>query len=396
MQDATHIRMESQTARRTGCAYSAARLMYWAAAVSVLVICAAHGASPAAPADETIVRVYPRAVVGGDEVKLSDIAEVTGQAVKLVADWQVATAPPPGGSRNVDLNRVQDLLARRGVNLSRWIFRGATQCTVTRPERMAVGTAGRSAVGGDGQTNSATALPLSDNATGATRTVAPNSLEACIRAHLAQRLANLGGTPVVQFNPAIRKLLSLSKPTYRFRIADCGNRLLGLVSLEVTIFEQDAVKQVLPVLVQISLRKQVVAAARSINRSATIEPDDLLLVERTFDRIDEIGLSDMAPLVGQRAKRFIKCGDLIGARDIEPVPLVTRGRLVTVWVRRGGVVIKGAATAMSTAGFGETVLLRNAGSRQMFRATVTGQDMAEVPGPENRPVDTLALAKEKR
>jgi len=396
MQDATHIRMESRTARRTLCAYATARLMWSAALVCVLAVCAAHADSPAVPADEAVVRVYPNAVVGGDEVALSDIAEVTGEAAKLISGWPVATAPPPGGSRGIDLTRVQELLARRGVNLSRWIFRGATRCTVTRPKSMAAGATAHSSAGNVQRPNSATALPLLGDSTGATTTVDPNSLEAFIRAHLTRRLANLGGTPVIQFNPAVRKLLSLSQPTYRFRISDCGDRLLGLVSLEVTIFERDAVKQVLPVLVQISLRKRVVAAARSINRSETIESDDLSLIERTFDRIDAIGLTDMAPLIGQRAKRFIKCGDLVSARDIEPVPLVTRGRLVTVWVRRGGVVIKGAATAMSTAGFGEPVLLRNAGSRQTFRAIVTGRDTAEVPGPESEPVNTVALAKEKR
>ena len=283
----------------------------------------------------------------------------------------------------------------RGVNLSRWIFRGATQCTVTRPTSMPASARGRSAAGEGDNPNFDMAAPLSEDSTRPASAVAPNSLEAFIRKHLSRRLANLGGTPVVQFNPAVHKLLSLSQPPYRFRIADCGDRLLGLVSLEVTIFEQDTVKQVLPVLVQISLRKRVVAASRSINRSATIESEDMSLVERTFDRVDAIGLTDMTSLIGQRAKRFIKCGDLVRTRDIEPVPLVTRGRLVTVWVRHGGVVIKGAATAMSTAGFGEPVLLRNAGSRHTFRAIVTGRDTAEVPGSDSEPVKTVALAKEK-
>jgi len=396
MQDATDIRRECRKAGRASCATSAARLMVLAAAaVGVLSVCAARADSPAAEAGEIVVRVYPNAVVGGDDVVLGDIAEVAGEAAKLVSGWPVATAPPPGGSRSVDLTRVQQLLARRGVNLSRWIFRGATRCAVTRPKGAAARVSARDSAVDAQPRASATAGRLSDTSI-STNPAVPNSLEAFLRTHLARRLVSLSGTPVIQFSPAVGKLLALSQPTYRFRIADRGDRLLGLVPLEVTIFERNEVKQVLPVLVQVSLRKQVVVAARSINRSETIESDDLSLLERTFDRVDAIGLADKARLVGQRAKRFIKSGSLLSTRDIEPVPLVTRGRPVTVWVRRGGIVIKGAAKAMSTAGFGETVLLRNAGSRQTFRAIVTGRDTAEVQDSNGELARTVALVKEKR
>lgn len=234
MQDATSIRIEHSMTSNAQCAYFAARSMWLAATVSVLAACAVHAASPAAPTDETIVRVYPSTVVGGDDVLLSDIAEVTGESAKLVSNCPVAAAPAPGRSRSIELTRVQDLLARRGVNLSRWIFRGATRCTITRPDNGTSGTHMRHPSDGAAYPVSAKATSSAD---AAGRVINPNSLEALLQKHLTQRLTSLGGTPVIQFNPAIQKLLALSQPTYRFRIADCGDRLLGLVSLEVTIFE---------------------------------------------------------------------------------------------------------------------------------------------------------------
>jgi len=388
MQDATDIRMKSLTARRVWCADLADRSLWLAAAVSVLAVCAVHAATPTG---ETVVRIYPSAVVSTERVVLSDIAEITGESAQLIADCPIGAAPAPGGSRRIELGYVQELLSRRGVNLARWIFRGATRCTVSRPASIAPAVNAVQPNKSTSQDRSANVDTLPD---ATDTTINPNSLEAKLRAHLSQQIKHLGGSPQMQFNPAIQKLLALTQPTYRFNIVNRNDRLLGLVSMEVTIFERDTVKQVLPVLAQVSLRKRVVVAARPINRSQTIEPDDLTLVEQVFDRIDAIGMTDSARLIGQRAKRFIKNGDLVLARDIEPVPLITRGRSVTVWVRRGGVVIKGAATAMESASFGENVLLRHAGSRQTFRATVTGRDQAEIQTPNSDPIQTVALGKE--
>lgn len=325
------------------------------------------------PTREITVRMYRDAVVAGNEIHLSDVAEVEKADAGMATDWVVATAPTPGGSRTLAWSDLQRSLGGQGVDLSRWIFRGAMRCTVHRP-RLADSSAPSTPV--------APSATRPDGSSKPDARVSPKSLEGHIRRFVARRLGHLGGEPTIQFSSAVRKLLALSEPGYRFAIKERSDRRLGLVALEVTIYRGDEVEQVLPVLLQVSLRKRIVVASRAINQSEIIEREALALVPRTFDRVADIGVSKIDALVGQRAKRFIPQDRTVTMRDVEPMPLVERNDVVTVWVRRGGITIKAAGKAMGSAGYGETVMLKNESSRETFSAVVIARREAEIVAPQ--------------
>ena len=350
---------------------------------------------------EAIAQMYPTAVVTADRITLGDLAELRGEAAELAAAWPIAQAPKVGTSRVIDLHHVQKVLARRGVNLGHWVFRGNTRCTVRRPSRSAPdctdlpGCTARAPADRDRD-------PVGPGAAGPAPIRAgipdidPDSLGGVLHEHIRHRLAHIGGVPLVEFPPQVMRLCGLSKPTYAFHVESRSDRLLGVVPLSVTIYEKDRVKQVLRVLARVSLRKPVLVAARPINRGQTIDPGDLTVEDRVFERIGDIGLTDAEPLIGQRAAGFIKEGEQIGARDIEPVPLIRRNDLVTVVVRRGNLMIKGSARALSSGGYGDVVELKNEMARrsaETYTAVVTGRKTAEVPGPVRDPAAAPALAK---
>jgi flagellar basal body P-ring formation protein FlgA len=335
----------------------------------------------------SVVRLYPRAVVASDQIPLSDISELQGEAASLAGHWVVASLPAGGQTLAVDLAGVQAALSGRGANLGQWIFRGSSQCLVSRVKSDDTTAATKPAHTADG---SAASVPATRPAPDA------NTLEGCLRSHISNRVRRLGGTPVIQFSPAVARLLPLSQPTYGFEIADRTDRLLGMVTMEVTIREGKAVKQVIPVIAQVALRKSVVVSARSINRGETIGLGDLLLADQTVEQVADIGAGEPAPFLGQRAKRFIEHGERLSARDIEPLPLVNRNDLVTVLVNRGGVQIKGVAKAMTAGSYGETIMVQNESSRQKYSAVVTGPRTAEVVGSELVPSDVVAMSKEER
>lgn len=343
-------------------------------------------ASASAAERATVVRLYPTAVVSGDQITLSDISELQGEAASLAGRWVVASSPAGGQTAALDLTGIQAALAQRGANLSQWIFRGSSQCLVSRVKSDDPADAKPARPSGGPAASAPASQPAVDE----------NTLEGCLRAHLAGRVRKLGGTPMIQFSPAVNKLLPLSQPTYRFDIADRTDRLLGMVAMEVTIREGKAVKQVVPVIAQVALRKSVVVSGRPINRGEVIALGDVVLADQTVEQVADIGASDTAPFIGQRVKRFIERGERLSSRDIEPLPLINRNDLVTVLVNRGGVQIKGVAKAMTSGGFGETVMLQNEASRQKFSAVITGPRTAEVPGSEPVPSDAVALGKEER
>lgn len=378
------------------------------AAVAVVALASAaadgadgRGAGVTLRGTEVVVRLYPTAVVSADQITLADLAELEGEVGRGAASWPIAQSPDVGVSRVIDLAHVQKILARNGANLAHWVFRGSTRCTVSRPARSPTDRPGQTVVSSvnspsDNRSRTARESPSRVSPTSDKSRMDPNTLGGALHAHIRNRLANLGGSPMIEFTPAVMRLLGLSRPTYDFAIEDCSDRLLGMVPLSVTIYEGDQVEQVLRVLARVSLRKPVVVAARQINRGETIRADDLGLEDRAFERVGEIGLTETAALIGQRVTSFLKKGEQVSARDVEPMPLVRRNELVTVIVRGRSLMIRASARALSAGGYGDVVELRNEmakRSAETYTAIVTGPKTVEVGLTAGGPVAMLSLAK---
>jgi len=259
--------------------------------------------APAAEATETMVRIYPVAVVSGEQITLADVAELQGTAARLAGEWSIAPAPAPGQTEELPLAEIRTALARRGINLSLWIFRGASRCKVTRSiEDPADGASGRS--GGSEASADTANQSAGSQASAYPDGVHPDSMEAALRTWLAERLPKQTGTPVIRFsvNTRLASVLALTSPPYRFEIAEVSRRKLGDVALEVTVLEGPQVRQVVQILANVALRVPVVQATRSINRGETITEGMVEIRQRDFQRVEDIGLRSLPQVVGQRAK----------------------------------------------------------------------------------------------
>ncbi len=342
---------------------------------------------------ETTVQVHPSAVVTSEVIRLGDIGTIEGPRSSRAAEWVIVSGLKPEGSYVVTVDALEQALRRHGVNLGLWVFRGHSQCTVQR--------AGQAADGKDSTQDGPILIgeSLASQMPGVPaylRGVEPNSLEADLRRHLAQRMARLGGTPVIRFSAMAERYLKLTKPTYDFKIVDETDRLVGMVSMRVTVSEGDLVRQTLSILAEVILEKEVVVATRPMNRGHVIQESDVTLRTFPFKNLNDVTLTETQPLIGQQAKKLIKEGERITPRDIEPVPLVKRNDLVVVWVRRGGLVIKYTAKALESGGYGETVELKNLQTRKYFTGVVTGHETVELPGAPPEETLTLVTSKEKK
>lgn len=348
------------------------------------------------PAAETVVRIRPTALVTGAQVTLADVAELAGDASALAAEWPIAAAPHAGSSGVVDAAHLQSVLSRRGVNLSNWIFRGASKCVVSRPGEPAVlqpARAGRSPAAANANLTSPqtpATMPRTDaHPVIESPGVLPGTLEAAIHDHLRRRLPDIGGKLYIRFTPATERLLTLSAAHYQFQITDRAERSLGSIPLEVAILENGKPNQVAQVVCEAALRREVIVARRNLNRGEILQAADLTVEERNFDRLEELGLTDSAPLLSQRARRMIRQGSLINPRDLEPVPLVARNDLVAVTVRRGGLHIAATARAMHSGCYGERIQLRSESSKEVYFGVITGPKAVEVNADPGIPALTL-------
>ena len=336
----------------------------------LIALCLLALACAAARAES--VRVWATAVVVDDQIRVGDLCELQGfqpQAYEHVKELVVTNAPRPGGSTLIDLDQIRSALSGGGVNLARVLVKGSSRCAVSRP---AGDLTGRTPVPQVPHPTGGTPVPQTSLAAGET-------LRDAIVAFFQKDVEAMSGRVNVQFGRANRSILELSGQEFRFQVRRRSGRSLGMVNLEVTVLRDGNTVQTVPMVVSVSFAAPVVVARRSINAEATIQPDDVQLVEMTFTQFTQAGVSDPARVVGQRARRFIGAGETIQPTQLEAVPLVHRGQIVDVTAVVGGVRIVSSAKALQSGAYGERIELRSHDAKQTtITAVVTGPRRVEV------------------
>jgi flagella basal body P-ring formation protein FlgA len=376
-----------------------------AVCVATSLLCApAFGDGPpgAAPSGPAVVRLWPTAVVTEDHVRLADLGRIDCDDATLLETLRacvVCPSPAGGASTVLSLADVSAALRAAELNPARVKLCGASRCEVSRPQRPApapaVGTAGSDSITAPAPTSQAAAQAEARvDALLDRLEPEPGTLEAFVTRHLATKLEALGGRPQIRFSPAARGALALASPTYQFRIRDANDNLLGLVSLEVDVVDAEGAVQTVPILAEVSLIRSVVVARTAINRREGIKPKHLMLAERQFLRVSDIGLTDLAALYGQQACRFIAPGTMLTARDVKARALIQRGDIVTVWARQGDLVIKTVAKAQADGVYGEEIEVKNVSTGEAFPVTVTGPRTAELA--RTSPMDVYAQESTRR
>lgn len=321
----------------------------------------------ATPASAGTLLMHREAVVTADAVRVSDLCRLDGfdsaEAASL-ADVVVATAPQVGATGQITVAELRSAVQAAGANLATLVIKGAARCDVSRPRRDPIQPVTKP------QARLASAPA---GASGAAPGATGQTLRAVIESFLAADLAVPQARVEVQYGRVEEALLDLTDPPCTFEIRRTTGRRVGLVGLEVTVRDAQGTAQSVPLLVNVSFSRRAVVAARGINQDAVIGPTDVKVVEMTFTRLDQLGLDEPEAVIGQRARKFIPAGQLVTALDIEPVPLVKRGQIVSVESQAGGVSIVSVATALGGGTYGDIIELRSGDrSKREFTAQVVG------------------------
>lgn len=360
----------------------------------------------AGPAWAQTITLLPRAEVDRVEVALGQIARINspvdGEAAQL-SGLAVQQAPAVGGTVNITLAQLRDRLTELGVNRAVWTLQGASNCRISRIE------SATEQISRLKEQSAELRAGLSGPVVNVPEEAIPDSLAGCICKLLEDQYQPAGGKLVTRFEPADRALLALARPTYRFELAvrrtseqyvevavqvydgsagttkssDVANSPDAALPVRENVSSQsNAGDRVTPikssvVRVRTELSAPVVVAAKVINRGQVVAPEDVRITPRPIG-LTSPACRDAALVIGQQAKRVVRIDEIIQPGDLTPMALVRRNKLVTVWSRRGGMLIKTVGRAMADGAYGERVLVRNENSREPFYAIVTGPDTVEL------------------
>jgi flagella basal body P-ring formation protein FlgA len=121
---------------------------------------------------------------------------------------------------------------------------------------------------------------------------------------------------------------------------------------------------------------EVLTYARSLSAGEIVQPADLVWVKLAAAPND--APSDAEAVIGQAAKRPLRAGAPVSARDVGVAQIIKSGDIMTITYEADGISLALQGKAMSTGGVGETVSVQNTSSRKIFQALVTGPGQAVV------------------
>ena len=130
---------------------------------------------------------------------------------------------------------------------------------------------------------------------------------------------------------------------------------------------------------------EVLTYTRSLNAGEIVQPTDLTWIKVAAAPTDSP--SDAEAVIGQAAKRPLRAGAVVLARDVGSATVIKQGDVVTVTYEADGIQLTLEGKAMGTAGVGEALAVLNTQSKKTVQAMVTGPGQAVV-GPAAQDIKT--------
>jgi flagella basal body P-ring formation protein FlgA len=125
--------------------------------------------------------------------------------------------------------------------------------------------------------------------------------------------------------------------------------------------------------------REVLTYAHSLITGQIVQPDDLIWAKAAAAPVDAAPNVDV--VIGMAARRPLREGDAVLARDVTAPIIIKAGDTVAVTYADDGVSLTLQGKAMANAAAGETLNILNTASKKTIEAVATGPDQAVV-GPE--------------
>ena|SRR5436190_7381071 len=120
----------------------------------------------------------------------------------------------------------------------------------------------------------------------------------------------------------------------------------------------------------------VLTYARNLVAGEIVQPADLVWGKAAATPADAPSDPDM--VIGMAAKRALRAGATVSARDVGAAQVVKMGDIITVLYEADGVSLALQGKAMGAAGVGESLAVQNIASKKIIQAMVTGPGQAVV------------------
>jgi flagella basal body P-ring formation protein FlgA len=294
-------------------------------------------AALAAPAYATdTVTLKSEAYVRGSKVLLGDIADIQGENADALKSLEIAAAPTPGSSRQVNASLVNARIQTAGLPPSSVVVTGSQLVRTTAMQLEIT----RDMLEGDLRQFIETNMPW-------------NAADAVIDVEVpSQTIAVSDGDVTFTWRPS---------PNYNY---------VGTGAFRGEIRVDGSLKKTVLCKANIEAYSEVVVAARDITRGKPVGPADVTLEKRALSTLPQGVAENPDEIIGCVARTNIYQGQPVIGRNTAPKMLIKRGQLVNVQVQVGQLIVRCQATAKTDAREGDLLVCVNTDSKQEFQGVV--------------------------
>ncbi len=144
----------------------------------------------------------------------------------------------------------------------------------------------------------------------------------------------------------------------------------GPVSLALVVRVNGEIQKNLPLRLQVDARTDMVVATRQLMAGTVLAADDLQLQQRDVAQAGGLQIREISEAVGKKLRTMARSGAPIRSNQLEKVPVVRGGQLVTILAESAGLRISVTGRAKSSGGIGDLIRVENLSSHREIPARV--------------------------
>ncbi len=291
------------------------------------------------------MRLRNQAQVSGKQVLLHDLVEfVSADAlVQSVGQLPLLVTPALGESKKLKRADIERLLQRK-LGVSEIAWRGAKQVLIRR-EGVQVGAA---------------------------------QLDPLLNRFLVEQSARIPHVKLRFRSLVLPEPFEVPAGRLSFQLIPANPRVIGSRRLTLVTRVDDRVVSNLSLRVELEALAEVVVATGDLRRGTELGPAQLDLQSRDISGLRN-PLFNAAELYGKRLKRSVRLGEPLQRLQVEFPPMIKRGELVSIQVRRGALTLTARGKSQQNGRAGEMIRVRNSQSRKeiLARVVAPGQVVLE-------------------
>ncbi len=306
------------------------------------------------------VSLRSQADIDSDLIRLSDVAELSGDVAAGLGQAIVTTLNPDEPYATITLRQVREILTEQGVNWGKLKLGGYAACFVKRSRARTDTIAA--------QQTPAVSNPQDEIDLGSAISLHDQVVQ------LIERFAGVEHSQLrIQFNQQDEQSLAKSALDDRFEFEPLSATPLGRVPVVIRRYRGNQLVETIRVTADVSRRTMAVVAKRTVSRGQTFAPGDVEIREVYMENSDTHPLDDLTQVIGQTCGTVLRAGMMVSKRHLRSPLMVRRGELITVRCISGELVIKTIGRAAEDGELNQTIEVRNDHSRETYAVRVMGR-----------------------